>query len=229
MHPTDPERPAYKIRGPETWAMIREAYLAGAPAKVLAARYDVTKASVYARASRENWQKGRRADRAPSGPLPAFAVPGGGSGSRADAASERPPIAWAPSPDIDDPADLARAALRGVGAAMREGRLDDAKSLGQLADVLSRVSVRAPQSGLETVARALHDLDFRSELLGIWGDPNPDPVKTAYWAEEGRRRQAQAARDCELRDRDDALKAELDRLRALVARVAPGEATDGPG
>lgn len=216
MHPTQPERPPYKIRGPETWALIREAYLAGAPAKVLAARYDVTLACLYARASRENWQKGRRVDPAPAGPLPPFA-------QAASLSGVREPAAWAPSADAEDPADLARATLRGVASALREGRLDEAKTLSQLADVLSRVSLRAPESGLESVARALHDPEYREQLLGIWDEPNPDPVKRRYWQEESRRRRAQDARDRERRDRDDALKAELERLRAVVARVAPGE------
>lgn len=46
MARTDPRhgraRRPYKIRGPETWALIRESYLAGASARQLAERYGVT-------------------------------------------------------------------------------------------------------------------------------------------------------------------------------------------
>ena len=47
----------YKIRGPQTWARIRESYLNGAPAGVLAQRFDVTVAAIRMRAKREGWRK----------------------------------------------------------------------------------------------------------------------------------------------------------------------------
>lgn len=53
MARTDPRRKLarrpYKIRGPETWALIRESYLAGASARRLAARYDVMEWAVWMR------------------------------------------------------------------------------------------------------------------------------------------------------------------------------------
>ena len=209
-----PKRRPYKIRGAETWALIREAYLAGAPAKVLAARFDVTPHAIYARASRQHWPK--HAAAAPVGPLPDFAAPGA-------AASRREPLVRV-ADGAEEPGDLARAALRGVGAALRQDRLDEAKGLAQLADVLSRVSLRGPSSTLETVVRALHDPDYRVELLGLWGEPNPDPAKRAYWAEESRRRAARAEADAERRRAAAAQETELARLRAIVARLAPDQA-----
>lgn len=223
-----PQRRPYKIRGSETWALIREAYLAGAPAKVLAARYDVTPHAIYARASRQKWPKHLRIEPAPQSPLPVWAAPKN-QPEPSEAAD------WAPAPGTEEPGDLARAALRGVGAAMRGGRTDEAKTLAQLADVLSRVSLRGPSSTLETVVRALHDPAFRVDLLAVWDDPDPDPIKKRYWEEEARRSQVRSAKESERRREEEAAKAEMERLRAVVARVAPDElaateacASDGP-
>ena len=66
-----PPRRRYKIRGPETWALIRESYLAGAAARELAARYDVTEWAIWRRAWKENWTKQDRVEprRGRSAPL----------------------------------------------------------------------------------------------------------------------------------------------------------------
>ncbi len=46
-----------KYRGPETWALVRDAYLAGEPAKLLCARFDVSYANLRAKALREGWTR----------------------------------------------------------------------------------------------------------------------------------------------------------------------------
>lgn len=167
-----PGRRPYKIRGPETWALIRESYLAGAPAKVLAARYDVTEWAIWRRAWREGWTKQDRVEGAPApavGPL-IPALPAGA--------------------DAGDPRELARAALRGVGEAMRQGRLDEARQLAQLAESLGRCAEKGSQTNLEMVARALLEPGYAMSLMDVRDDPAPDPVKQRYWEEVGRRRQA---------------------------------------
>jgi hypothetical protein len=50
-------RPSYKVRSPEVWTVIRDAYLAGDSAVVLAKRFDVTIANIQRKAGREGWTK----------------------------------------------------------------------------------------------------------------------------------------------------------------------------
>lgn len=68
-----------KYRGPETWARVREAYLAGEPAPAVARRFDVSLDNLRKKASREGWTRAAMARRfdlkpvrgAPDGPAPA--------------------------------------------------------------------------------------------------------------------------------------------------------------
>lgn len=170
---TDPkrmkERRPYKIRGPETWALIRESYLAGASAKQLARRYDVTEWAIWRRAWKQGWTK-------------------------TDRVEPRPPEALSPSPLLGeqsggDPAALKRRALLGVEHAMAAGRLDEAADLARLAASLSRLESgqggglepREATYTLEDVGRALLDSEYAGELM--WrnpGDP-PHPVKDEFW------------------------------------------------
>ncbi|HEV2081315.1 MAG TPA: hypothetical protein VGR32_02565 [Brevundimonas sp.] len=178
---TDPKRKReyrpYKIRGPETWALIRESYLSGASAKQLARRYDVTEWAIWRRAWKEGWTKLDRVEaRAPDALSPS-PLPGAQSGG--------------------DPAALARRALLGVEHAMAAGRLDEAADLARLAASLSRLGA-APGAGsagaggapggdwvsLADVKRALLGGSFASELMSIDpDDPTPNPVKWDYWTE----------------------------------------------
>ena len=50
-----------KYRGPETWALVREAYLAGEPGPALAKRFDVGLANLRRKAIREGWTRRRHA------------------------------------------------------------------------------------------------------------------------------------------------------------------------
>ncbi len=69
-----------KYRGPETWAKVREAYVAGEPAQSVALRFDVGLANIRKKASREGWTRNAMAQRydlkpgrgAPDGPRPAI-------------------------------------------------------------------------------------------------------------------------------------------------------------
>ncbi len=85
-----------KYRGPETWARVQEAYLAGEAAASVALRFDVSVANLRKRASREGWTRNRAAldndlkpirgaRDAPS--LPALPPPG--PGVHVDAAGDR--------------------------------------------------------------------------------------------------------------------------------------------
>jgi hypothetical protein len=176
MARTDPRRQKpkrrYKIRGPETWALIRESYLAGASARELARRYDVTEWAIWRRAWKEEWTKRDRAEaRAPEAPSP-FALPGEATGG--------------------DPGALKRRALAGVERAMAAGRLDEAAELARLAASLGRIEAGAAAAGipgpgrgeftLADVSRALIDDAYASDLMRVDpDDPHPDPAKGAFW------------------------------------------------
>jgi len=172
---TDPKRQRekrpYKIRGPETWALIRESYLAGASARQLARRYDVTEWAIWRRAWKEGWTKTDRVE------------------ARAPAALSPTPL---PGPEAGgDPEALKKRALLGVEHAMAAGRLDEAAELARLAASLSRMAAAGPGAGggagegwvsLADVARALLDGQFASDLMAIDpDDPVRNPVKEAYW------------------------------------------------
>ncbi len=56
---------AYNIRGPNTWAIIREQYLAGRTAQSLAEQYGPAESTIRGRATREGWTKRCHADATP--------------------------------------------------------------------------------------------------------------------------------------------------------------------
>lgn len=185
MARTDPRRGRpkrrYKIRGPETWALIRESYLAGASARELARRYDVTEWAIWRRAWREEWTKRHRAEAPAPEAISPFALTGADVGG--------------------DPGALKRRALAGVERAMAAGRLDEAAELARLAASLGRIEAATPGGadggapeqepepqaatyGLAEVARALLDEDYAAGLMAIDpDDPVKDPVKAAFWKE----------------------------------------------
>ena len=172
-----PERRPYKIRGPEIWALVRESYLAGASARQLAARYDVTAWAIWRRAWREEWSKRKRV-----GPPP-------------------PPALERLTPDADtapanaDAASLSREALNGVARALSQGRLDEARQLGQLAASLGRVdggpgrgagAGSGPGAGrdgftLKDMVRMVFDLEYRTEVMRVDRDRDPPEAKIEYW------------------------------------------------
>lgn len=159
-----PERRPYKIRGPETWALVRESYLAGASARQLAARYDVTAWAIWRRAWREEWNKRHRAE-VPPPALEQLTPDAGAAPGNADAAS------------------LSREALKGVARALSEGRLDEARQLGQLAASLGRVD-GGPGRGdftLRDMVRMVFDPDYRTEVMRVDRDREPPEEKAEYW------------------------------------------------
>ena len=50
-----------KYRGPEIWARVREAYVAGEPGAQVAARFDVSLANLRKKASKEGWTRNQAA------------------------------------------------------------------------------------------------------------------------------------------------------------------------
>ncbi|WP_122467801.1 hypothetical protein [Brevundimonas lutea] len=177
-------RPApYKRKGPETWDLIAELYLAGAPARVLAERYGVTADNIWRRARRHGWSRPRQArarERAK------------GQGVVLEDLLV-PPLD--PFDDAGDPAVLARQALSGVAEAMRQNRLGEARTLAALAASLSQAAKarEAAASGGGRGGRGTVTLDQLVDC--ITGDQavlrallaiDPDgrhshPAKSRYW------------------------------------------------
>lgn len=128
-----------KYRGPETWAKVREAYLAGEPAPSVAQRFDVGLASIRKKASREGWTRNAEALKhdlkpirgAPDGPRPAI-------GPLRDALK----LPFEP----DERPINAREAIERAGARaawlISEGRAGEAEALIRAARALSDLSIR---------------------------------------------------------------------------------------
>ena len=64
------EKRRYKIKPPEVWTQVRKDYLSGLDAKTVAARHDVTEASIRARATKEGWSRHPRSEAATPAPQP---------------------------------------------------------------------------------------------------------------------------------------------------------------
>ncbi len=167
MAATDPRRlkprRRYKIRGPETWALIRESYLAGAPARDLAARYDVTEWAIWRRAWKQGWTKQDRAEATPPPALAPVMSPD------------------AVGPEVD-PAALRRLALNGLAEALRQSRLTEARNLAQIVASLERIGAGAAGGfTLADILRAIFDRAYQAELMTIDRDADNPPEKHSYW------------------------------------------------
>jgi hypothetical protein len=118
--PASAPRP-YGVRGPNTWAVIRDRYLAGASAPHLAELYGLSESGIRKRARREGWRKRDLPDLAP------------------------PPDSAATAVASPVPTDLGAAARQAAQAALQAlslGRLKLALDYARVAETLSRVRVR---------------------------------------------------------------------------------------
>jgi hypothetical protein len=182
------KRNPYKFRGPETWALAKEAYLAGETCASIARRLDLTESAMKRRMRNEGWtrrdhaaaldalQVRRQAARTPAALQPAEAAD-------LAAAAPTPPAAAGPPPDLTA-AELARWTVRQAAQALAEGRTADARALSAMAESLSRTAQREPKTTLELILRALKDPAFQIELFRIDPDNPDDPdlaVKKVFW------------------------------------------------
>lgn len=120
------EKRRYKIKPPEVWTQVRKDYLSGLDAKTVAARHDVTEASIRARATKEGWSRHPRSEAAPPAPQPL---------SPQDAADLSPD-------DPNDPAALARAAAQASGRALHAQDFAQARALAALAETYRKLADR---------------------------------------------------------------------------------------
>lgn len=129
-----------KYRGPETWARVRQAYLAGEPAASVARRFDVSVANLRKKASHEGWTRHAMARHFDIKPI--------------RGASDGPPPAIGPldlgmtgpvEPDetpaapVDTRAALAQA-TRQAAALLAQGRAAEALALVRAGEALERAS-----------------------------------------------------------------------------------------
>ncbi|HZW16824.1 MAG TPA: hypothetical protein VFF66_11310 [Brevundimonas sp.] len=141
----------YVTASPETWSLIRGAYLSGLSAPTVAARFGVSETALRRRARREGWTKRDFAARAtpwPLGRTPPMGVPGGPAGVLA--APNLPPDPDAPLTEDDivaawsspiqiRPNDLARRTLAAAAEAVRGGRGLTALRLARAASEIARL------------------------------------------------------------------------------------------
>jgi hypothetical protein len=119
-----------KYRGPEIWARVRTAYLAGESAPSVARRFDVGLGNLRKRASAEGWTRSHAArhgdlkpDRAPTGPA---------------ASAPEAPAAETPEYPVMTHEALKRAAERAAWL-IAEGRGAEAMVLVRAAEALSNL------------------------------------------------------------------------------------------
>ncbi|WP_332660524.1 hypothetical protein [Brevundimonas sp.] len=151
LQPTSAAR--YVTVSPDTWSLIRGAYLSGLSARTVAGRFGVSESALRKRAAREGWTKRAFAARAtpwPGAPeRPRTAVFAGSAGTAAPSAAtagepdapltEDDIVAAWTSPIQIRPGDLARRALASAAEAVRAGRGLTALRLARAASEIARL------------------------------------------------------------------------------------------
>jgi len=251
------ERNKYKIAGPQTWELVRAAYLAGDSARVVAERYGVTIAAIRRRANKEKWTKRHLAEAleargiAPPPPpaAPDYVEPHIERAQQriADAAEREAEMTSlveriAAEEDASDiAAAIERRALAQASAAMVQGRSKEAQALASMAEMMRRRVATLPAatplvvqretqatSPAELERRALAKLD---EALAR-GDAAEAKALTAV-AEQMRKRieEASAAEKAEVEqgEIDQAEKEEQIMLLFHHAAIVAGAMAHDPG
>ena len=134
----------YRTVSPETWRLIRGAYLSGLSAPTVAARFGVSEGAIRKRARREGWTKRLYAAQATPWSGPASAWPdaktraGPADALVADAEEEALLRHWR-APLRIRPNDLARKALAGAAEAVKSGQGLTALRLSRAAAEIARL------------------------------------------------------------------------------------------
>lgn len=123
-----------KYRGPETWAQVRKAYVAGESAPSVARRFDVGLSNLRRRAMAEGWTRSRIAERLDLRPLR------GGADDPPPALMALAELETMPeTPRIDAHAAL-RKAVRRAAWLVSQGQAAEATALLRAADALDKLS-----------------------------------------------------------------------------------------
>lgn len=212
-------RTRYVTASPETWGLIRGAYLSGMSAPAVAARFGVSETSIRRRAGREGWTKTAFAARV----TPWLIPPGARSiAAKAQASAAAPdtadPEAALEAPVMDHwrapltirPRDLARKALGGAMSALKAGEGLNALRLARAAAEIARLDAVLDWSE-EDLANSEADAEFRFQQMQTF-----IRERALNLAED-----LFAGRD--LPEQYVTLKADLERRRAVEAEVDRGE------
>lgn len=162
-------RSRYVSASPQTWSLIRGAYLSGLSAPTVAARFGVSVTAIRKRARREGWTKRLFAARAT--PWNACAAAPAPDGSPADAPrdpdaplTEAEVMAWWDQPVRFHPTDVARKALAGAVEAIKTGQGLNAVRLARAADAVARLDAMLEYAE-EDPARAESESQARSDMM----------------------------------------------------------------
>lgn len=123
-----------KYRGPETWARVRQAYIAGESAPSLVRRFDVGYANLRRRARVEGWTRKAIAARLDLGPLR------GGADDPAPALISLADLDALPEPPAIAPREAVARAVRRAAWLVSEGKAAEAAALLRAADALDRLA-----------------------------------------------------------------------------------------
>jgi len=121
-----------KYRGPETWARVRAAYVAGESAPSVARRFDVGLSNLRRRAMAEGWTRNRIAERLDFKPLR-----GGADDPPPALAALSPAAETVETPWISREVAVARA-LRRAAWLLSQGQAAEAMALMRAAEALER-------------------------------------------------------------------------------------------
>jgi len=212
-------RTRYVTASPETWGLIRGAYLSGMSAPAVAARFGVSETSIRRRAGREGWTKTAFAARATPWVIPpgARAIARSAQAAAAtpdavdpEAAREAPVLDHWRAPLTIRPLDLARKALGGAMSALKAGEGLNALRLARAAAEIARLDATLDWAE-EDVANSEADAEFRFQQMQLF-----IRERALNLAED-----LVAGRD--LPEQYAALKVDLERRRAVQAEIDRGE------
>ncbi|HEX8661726.1 MAG TPA: hypothetical protein VF686_07650 [Brevundimonas sp.] len=122
-----------KYRGPETWAQVRKAYVAGESAPSVARRFDVGLANLRRRAMAEGWTRNRIAERLDLRPLR------GGADDPPPALMALAELEAMPETPQIDPQAALRKAVRRAAWLVSQGQAAEAGALLRAAEALDRM------------------------------------------------------------------------------------------
>lgn len=124
-----------KYRGPETWAQVKAAYIAGEPAPAVARRFDVGLSNLRRRARLEGWTRNRVA-----GQLDLKPVRGASDAAKSPPGARAAPPEREPMPPWIDPQVAYECAMWRAAWMVSQGRAAEAEALMKAADRLKQMN-----------------------------------------------------------------------------------------
>jgi hypothetical protein len=214
--PPAPPRPTRITLDSDTWDEIATAYLDGATAPDLAARYRVSLATVHRHLKKRNASK-----RGPG--ATAFARAHAAASLAEDDARRRHRLSNDDLNDLadrepHDPALLAQVATTASGNAMASGRFGEARALADLALHYGRIAEHRPLTFRRMLLDAIFDPGLADVFFGMTIN-GEQPLKEDYWRLRAARRAEAEKRAAALREAQARVKLLEEKLRALGVEV----------